>query len=737
MNKKFRVFSIYFIFLQLQFYYFFKRQSKQVLSAFVLFMFLLNLSKISAQACNGTQFVTLDQTTVITGVVDFTEPTSGNTIIVKGVLNVHSLLSIFFGGNLIVESGGTLNLLNSGHITFCGVGFWPGIRAEENSTININGGTISQSLVAIKAFRPASLNINYANFFDNYTDIELTGPIQNASFSNSYFGAFENGVIIHSDRVDPFVFNNCTFTGQSGSGIITNYGASVDVKNNCHFVGSNHGISLANVFSKSGQNSIDGNQFYNCNNGIYSVNSSSFIKNNHFSGNDYGIVFRGLNLFESNNNNFMGSGYAELIDGTNNVNQSYLNDYSTDVGIYPHNSNDYYTFTNNCFNTRWWDVDAHGTLPDQFKDVDVAAGNCFTGPNEFECYTNDILYGVPKGNSYSLCFKPNDANFSFKNFEVDNANVQSECGAGVSTDNQYSYLIRMGCNLQRLQKSIDSLQTIVNTLKSLPHTSNSFVNRMRLSIAQRHLFFAINQLGICLRREKKFKELKEWYIKWSKEFPTNKYFALEVAAASTNMRNYSIAKLEIDSIALKYNMHIDITKSIKMSIDVIELEGLKYDEVEIHNNDGLNFNLEQDYTDYNLTTEGIQLLRRVAQMTVPEAAYGRALLTYLTGEMLYPNDSRPIALRKKHDLGTEESINEQYSMYPNPSSDYVTIELSNSDPRAQYRYDILDMIGQKVDTGDLTVEAKLSTSGRASGVYALRILKNGVPVHIKKLIIQK
>lgn len=685
--------------------------------------------------------------TEINGVVNITVPTlitENLKINSAGVLNVYSDLYVAPGKSIIVaRNGGKLNISNYGHITSCS-GQWGGIIADENSIITINVGNISKAIRGISANNPYQLNINSANFLENIADIEIIGAAgPGSAFSNSRFYGEEYGVELFGDRSLPYYFTNCTFAYHSRAGILTNYGASVVVSDNCQFIGCNHGVSLSNLFSNSSQNSIGitentANQFINCYNGLYAVNSETLIQNNHFSGNDYGVVFRGINTFQSGANTHTGSGYAELIDGTYNSNQSHSNQYSTDVGIYPHNSNDGYTFVDNCFNTAWWDVDAHGYMADQFKDVDKAAGNCFSGPNEFECYTNNILYGVPDDPSAAPCLTPDDAGQNFTNVLTIYSQISSACGAGAAVDNPYSYLMRMGCDFKRLKKSIDSLQAIIKSIKALPYSSNSYINRIRLSVAERHLRFAIKQWAWCLRKDKKFRELKDWYKEWAREYPNDKYFALEVAAATANMKNYSLAKIELDSIGLLHSLHPDILSSLKMTVDVLAVDDSRFELNEIQNQ-----NIPMSITEsnfkvsaYTLSPEGYALLRRVAVMTHPEAAYGRALLSYLTGEMIDPDHASPVTRSKKRDVN-QMLIPEIYKMYPNPANDQVIISIANQDPRAEYRYSLINFMGQTVGHGSLQLETFISTREMISGLYTLRIIKNGTDTEVQKLIIQK
>ncbi len=682
--------------------------------------------------------------TVINGVVNITQPTLiTKDLTIYGTLNVNSDLYVAPGKTIFVNSG-TLVIGFQGHLTACRDN-WNGIGSFRGN-IQMYGGTISKANIGIASANHDTKIRSYLSFFnENKEDVILTGN-DDASFESTTFLGSQNGVKLYGlSKVTHF--NNCTFGYQTGSGIETNYGSSIDVSNNNQFTGCSHAISLGNFFGTASLNDIgnfqtSANQFTNCYNALYSVNSFSSITNNYFYNNNYGLVFRGLNGFKSESNTYTGSSYAELIDAAgDNINHSFGNQYSSTEGIYPHNYNMGYNFYNNCFRTLWWDVNALDIInPAQFGPGDKAAGNCFThgGVKDFICTTgNTVTYGIPNVVA-SECFYPDNSGGWNYNTSPADFSPSTGCGAGAISENQYGYIIRMECDFKRLKKSIDSLQLLIKKIKDLPNSNGSFFNSLRINILERHLRFAINHWAWCIRKEGRFRDLKEWYKTWSKEYPQDKYFALDMTSITASLREYSLAKTEIDSIARVHHLHPDIVTSIKMSVDVLQIDDPSIRNID---NAGRIFSSSEliyrsKVSSYILDAFGYQLLYRVAKMTVPEAAYGRALLSYLTGEMIDPDQVMPISGRSKN-VVHQNMIKEIYSIYPNPSSDMVTIKVQFEDPNATYNYSIMNTTGQIIMTGTLRGESQLLTSEIPSGIYAIKILKNNQYEAIKKLIIQK
>lgn len=689
--------------------------------------------------------------TSINGVVNITQPTLiTEDLTVYGTLNVNSDLFVAPGKSITLHQA-SLNVGSQGHITACSDS-WQGIYSYRGYIQIKDGGTISKAKLAITSVNQnTTLRCNGAFFYDNDQDVILTGN-DNASFNSTVFIGSRNGVQLFGLENNT-TFTECTFAYQSGSGISTNYGSSISVLGNNLFTGCGQAISLENFFGTASTNFIgsseaSANQFTNCYNGVRSVNSTSEIWNNYFDNNNYGLVMRGLNKFTSNNNSYSGSSYAEAIDGTGfNTNQSFGNLYSSTEGIYPHNSNNGYVFYDNCFSTLWWDVNALGEINlAQFGIDDRAAGNCFThgGVTDFICDTAvPVVYGIPEAVASECLYPDNTGGWNYTT-EPAEYNGAGECGAQFVSDNQYGYLIRMGCDEKRLKKSTDSLKLIVAKIKVImkdrPLTKSE---KVMLAKAERHLRFAIAQWAWCLRKEGRLRELKEWYKIWSKEFPGDKYYAINMAEVTANLGQFIASKAELDSISIVHSIDIDILQSLKMCIDVLqstEQRNISFSEENTmqENTSSFQSNVDGSFiSGYQLTPANHELLRRVSRMIAPEAAYGRALLSYLTGEKIDPVSAITVNNRSKPTGQIKTQVGEIYKMNPNPAAHDITLVILHQDNNSKYQYALVSITGVQAAQGEINGVTNINISTIDNGVYIMRIIKDNMTVDIKKLVIQK
>lgn len=307
----------------------------------------------------------------------------------------------------------------------------------------------------------------------------------------------------------------------------------------------------------------------------------------------------------------------------------------------------------------------------------------------------------------------------------------------------------------------------INTLKTSQDLTRT--ESIRLRLLERQLQFAINQLAWCLRKKNKFTDLKDLYREFAKEdIPMRKEYAIKMTEVTANMGHYTLAKSEIDSIAWVFGIHSDITSSLKLSIDVLQEdtylynlsvsfpEGNPYINEEattivdqyMSNMDslpfaytiptGLSFTpeigaLKYRHPTYVLSQMDFDMLCKVAQMVEPEAAYGRALLSYLTGMRIQspPHYNQNIAWNTKVSQKNQEEI---CTVYPNPTSNVINIGLSNSQVESTYTYVIIDSFGRTVLQGGLNGDTSIDVSHLISGIYAVTIQKNGHQMDIKRFI---
>jgi hypothetical protein len=79
------------------------------------------------------------------------------------------------------------------------------------------------------------------------------------------------------------------------------------------------------------------------------------------------------------------------------------------------------------------------------------------------------------------------------------------------------------------------------------------------------------------------------------------------------------------------------------------------------------------------------------------------------------------------------------SLYPNPTSDVLIIELADVEALKEYRYRILDLSGKEVYNAPVTVaktEISLKSLG-AKGMYVLHILDaNAISIQSKQIVLE-
>lgn len=88
-------------------------------------------------------------------------------------------------------------------------------------------------------------------------------------------------------------------------------------------------------------------------------------------------------------------------------------------------------------------------------------------------------------------------------------------------------------------------------------------------------------------------------------------------------------------------------------------------------------------------------------------------------------------------LGLEEKtfLNNYFSVYPNPASSNITIELLNNTKSNITNYQINDLSGKVVQKG-LLINSNVDVSGLDRGVYFVRLKQNGVYLGSRKLVIE-
>jgi hypothetical protein len=682
----------------------------------------------------------------ITGNVTYNNAMFSNqTINVKsgGKLKITNFVYFNPGTGINVESGGTLEL-SGGHLTSCSNYYWIGVSFVRGGNVDIiNGGTISAALYGVYNLSGNSggnLICNGAHFYDNIYGVFLSKANVSAEFKNSSFTGMAHGVYL-DNLPGKTTFSDCTFAYQSINGI-TSFGSIIDVSSNNRFTGCDNGVAAYNLFGSNTQSKIGdallANSISNCNKGVYAVNAELLIKNNYLQGNSFSLYYSGQNIFQSTANTFSGNSYAEGIYSTGDrSNESHDNQYNSDVGIFPYLYNGGYTFYNNCFHTQWWDVNVPTGAQINIAQEGPggsAASNCFTkgGVPDFICEASQtLIYKVPNSSSAPICLIPETPG----NYILDPVNGFSNisnCGAGSTGVSEYSYLKKIGCDDTKLRQIIESLKSTIIGLKN-KITPLTTAEKATLAKSERHLKYAINQWAWCLRNMGKRSQLKEWYAEWSLVFPDDIYYKIKRAEVSVELGHYSLAKSEIDTIKAIYPSTPDIWDALKITVDVHEA----FSDARLQPviSDIENTIYQEIAKVYTISQTNHNILRRVAAMSAPEAAYGRALLAFLTGEQIEPLVNYTVIPRTTR-LEKAEHVGEVVDIMPNPASENLNINIKNMVSEVNYTYELVNITGQKVMQGQLSDQNDLDVSTMSQGIYIMNINKDGSKVKTQKVVIQ-
>lgn len=668
----------------------------------------------------------------------------------------------YWGANVHIPNGGVLTITNEvtmaenksifvgidskliiegGKITTCGTGKWGAIFNK--GSVTLDNATIEKATVGIFTYSfqtPTNLICNSSNFIDCRNGIGIINSNANMTFQNTTFTGGDNGIYLDRSKIAPII-NNCTFGYHSKNGIHA-ISSEIDVQNGNFFIGCDNGIAVNNLIGNNttsdiGQlNNQASNTFLNNNKGVYAINSDLKISNNFVDNNVFGLYYSGQNIFTSSNNTFDGSSYAEGIYSTGtNSNFSENNIYNSDVGIFPYLRNDRYKFSDNCFSTAWWDVNAPSGSQINVAQgsSNYAASNCFTKNNvpDFVCETvSPIIYNVPIDLSASSCMFPinpgeGTLQGNFITFPVSGYNHNDCGGANLGSQSEYQYILNAGCDSTKLKKIIDSLKIKIASIKALPKPLNN-INRWKLYFNERHLVFVLQQKAWCLRKQGKKRQLKDLYKEWAIQFPSDSYPKIKSAEISYEIGDKNQAKSELLTLSLEMPTKKSEIDAILLSMDVLDI---------INENSPNTNEFPTLKPVYNLTSEQYSLLVNVATSSDPDAAYGRALLGYLTGEYLEPTINYPTTIRSRDEMKSVEK--EVIKSMPNPTSHFLNVLIENINDNSKYHFKIIDINGRLVMTGQLLETNIIDVSTISNGMFILEITKDNSTLDHQKIIIVK
>ena len=336
-----------------------------------------------------------------------------------GILRIEAEAIMAEGTSIIVHQGGQL-VVNGGKIRACSISEterskWNGVsilgRNQDGYDVEFNGATIEDvdgyavSTIGLSPFMfPGNGKLlsrrTIFNNVDGLANLAAFKPVPNNSIvdfciqnGGEYGVSSGNGLdisIMDSKFYD--ITNTCVKT-TGGSFLIERnefHGDQVDValthiskgepstiRDNNEFRGKLFGIRAAG--STSGNHIIEENTFY----------GQVYDPDVNISYADVDIYMDGITDYTIDDNTFRGligvSSRATVnTTGLDNINNNVKSNefQGNNTGIYPHDSNTNYAFTDNCFSTRIMDARIVGAMADQGQQGGVPTNNCFTHQGE-------------------------------------------------------------------------------------------------------------------------------------------------------------------------------------------------------------------------------------------------------------------------------------------------------------------------------------------------------------------
>ena len=106
---------------------------------------------------------------------------------------------------------------------------------------------------------------------------------------------------------------------------------------------------------------------------------------------------------------------------------------------------------------------------------------------------------------------------------------------------------------------------------------------------------------------------------------------------------------------------------------------------------------------------------------------------YSGGVELYYGQSAPTAIKEKIKSSGSISI----TIFPNPSSDFITVEITGSNNRSKKMIQVLNVLGQQISTHFVQDKFILDVKEFSSGIYFINIVDNDEFAGSAKMIIQR
>jgi len=468
-------------------------------------------------------------------------------------------------------------------------------------------------------------------------------------------------------------------------------GIGCDVFNN-KFFGSNAGVKgLGTVL---GEHEIIGNQFSTSFTDIFMDGENSYA----ISGNDITSPF---GIVSVNNGNASNDVFVNTVSG--NI-----------AGLIPTGDNSDYNFYENCFTTNLVDVFIEGDISDFVaKSADEAANNCFTHRG-IEGSTIDDINGSPDPFTYT---EPDDepidcldAVKAHENILIDDDNfvVNHPCGFSGSGNGtvppSYNpcYGIKWGKDGTELKKAIKWIEDKITEIENDISLNQSQKDRYKV-FYERCLKKVKRYLIESLVKQKKYGEVRTELSDETTEDAQILIFASYVYEGDLQAANAYLMSWAAPSIAL----------ADFRSTQLINLDRLPYGKF------------------YQAPNSQLLEVESLARKDHPYAAYAKALYYELTGEII--SSDLPTYLQGRISPRRAESSDiTDYSIFPNPTSDMININIST---KGSYIVIISDVTGVQIVKSKVDGRESIATDNWQKGLYFVTILRDDLIVHQEKIVV--
>ncbi len=539
-----------------------------------------------------------------------------------------------------------------------------------------------------------------------------------SSFTDVTFECEGTGVTAWNNH--GVVYQECTFSGLSDSGL---YGedATMNIQNNCLFNDNNHGVYLDYSYQPiSHSNRIGhlqsgvGNEFRENKRDLKFSGSAhdNFIYNNQSWGaSKFSIDMDGLSEYTIQGNSYFSTKDKSVRlystgGSTSIVDENEFVDHAHGIGVFGYNEGT--SFDLNCFSDAGV-ADIFVTQSDFANNIGnpaTSAGNCFSNsPSAF----NFIAYGTNAAFTYwepdptegDACLIPTDLSDQF----TDKANDPSAnycTGFSGFTDGEADFC-KFDLNVTNMDSMVTAIELSIQDLEI--DSTRSYQEELDLK-----------RFKLCLD-----KALSEYVDSLVISGDCDKAFALYDRQLD-------------DALRIKaYSVLLDCDKCQEAGLWLANFETENSELQDYTAVQQINIKRLCNRRDFEPTEGELYHLYGLTQQTHPYSAYARSLWHILTGESIF----LPMpTIEKSVDKRSDSSVTSKWSLYPNPTSEQLTITFDRLIESGEIM--ITDNLGRCVDDSNITAQNlhRIDVTQYDSGIYYVRVSVNDRLEYIDKFVVK-